>query len=128
MATHGKAGNLARGFHDQLSNVVIAALFFLKGDKPERRVLGYPLRWDICTCLERPKGGFSVCFPRRCALLAVDSSWPLHPSHGFVASVVFSPTELGNQRVLDQLVAESTPQSSMMNMSLCLGLENNDWC
>ena len=84
------------------------------------------MRGDICTCLEKPKGDFFVCFPRRSALLAVDSSWSFQPLHGFVVSVVLSPTELGNTRVLDQLTAEGTPRSSITNTSLCLGLENND--
>lgn len=41
-------------------------------------------------------------------------------------SVVLSSTELDSQRVLDQLVAESAPRSSVINTPLCLGLGNND--
>lgn len=36
MATHEKVGNLARGFLDQLSNVVIASSFLMKEYKPDR--------------------------------------------------------------------------------------------
>lgn len=77
-------------------------------------------------CLEKPKGDCFVCFPRRSALLVADSSWSFQSSHGFAVPVVLSPAELGNPRVLDQLIAEGTPRSHVMNASLRLGLENSD--
>lgn len=126
MATQEKVSNLARGFHDQLSNVVIACLFFLKRHKPERGFGTAPCSGTSVRVWRDLRVILFVCFPRRSALWQWAAVGPSNHMHGFTVSVVLSPTELGNQRVLDQLVAESAPRSSMMNTFLCLGLENND--
>lgn len=93
MATHEKADSFTRGFHEQLSSVVIASSFFLKGSKPVRGSWDCPVQWDSGTCLESPRGGVFCLFSKICSS-GSGHSWSFQPSHGFLVLVVLSLTAL----------------------------------
>lgn len=64
MAIHERVDSLTRGFDEQLSSVVIASSFFLKGSKPVRGGWDCPVQWDSSTCLESPRGGGFCLFSK----------------------------------------------------------------